>query len=134
MRLALLVVLAACASSSESSRSVDNVGEVCVPPGAAGAPLLVHYSGPCLSGSCTADRVAHCDVVQLDATTIRVSTHGEWSDFTKEYGGCTRACADFSTTCSTPDGVAAGTHTLVFGDSTMQLTIPQSQPTCMQRY
>jgi hypothetical protein len=134
VRLAALLLLAACASSSESARSVDNVGEVCVSPGAAGAPLVVQYDGPCVSSSCTADRVAHCDVVQLDATTIRVSAHSEWSDFTKDNGVCTRDCAAFSTTCTTPEGVAAGTYTLVFGDSTMQLTIPQSSPTCMKRY
>lgn len=133
MRLAALLVLAACASSSESARSVDNVGEICV-SGAPGAPLVVHYAGPCLSGSCTKDQVASCVVVQLDSTTIRVSAHGEWLDFTKEYGACTRDCADFSTTCSSAQGVAAGTYTLVFGDSTMQLTLPLSAPTCMRRY
>jgi hypothetical protein len=49
-------------------------------------------------------------------------------------GLCTRDCAPFSTTCTTPDAVAAGMYTLAFGDSTMQLTIPQSAPTCMKRY
>ena len=134
MRFAALLVLAACASSSESARSVDNVGEVCASSSTAGAPLVLSYTGPCVSSSCTADRVAHCDVVQLDPTTIRVSAHADWSDFTKDMGVCTRDCAAFSTTCTTPDAVAAGTYTLVFGDSTMTLTIPQSTPTCMKRY
>jgi hypothetical protein len=134
VRFAALLVLAACASSSDNARSGENVGSICVTTGEAGAPLAVEYRGPCLSGSCTEYRVASCDVVQLDRTTIRVASHAEWIDHTEEYGVCTRECAAISATCSTPEGVAAGMYTLVFGDSTKPLSISQTEPTCMERY
>ena len=123
MRLALLLLFAACAAPQENVRSVQNVGSISVLPAEAGAPLVFQYWGPCLSGSCTSDLVAACDA-QLDGSNIRLSTHAEWIDHTEEYGACTRDCAIFSTKCATSHGVAAGTYTAMFGDSTTELTIP----------
>lgn len=136
MRIFLLALLIGCGGGSGDEQIVESAGRMCLhasPPNGfgnpepqsfvAGSPITVRVElNACLSSSCDINREMSC-AVNASGNDIGVTSIATWTDTSASSNGCTDDCGILATTC-TIEGLAAGTYTVVFGNKTIELTVP----------
>jgi hypothetical protein len=121
MALLSVMLLGACATEEDH---VDE-GTACV-AGEVGQPHDVSVDfGLCTSSSC--DEVLHASCsATLEGTTLTVEATAR---IRSKDGQCTEDCVSVTTDCQTP-ALAAGAYTLVYGEGSVELTVPVAMATC----
>lgn len=119
------VLLGACATEEDH---VDE-GAACV-AGEVGQPHDVSVDfGLCTSSSC--DEVLHAScTATLEGTTITVEAT---ATIRSKGGACTEDCGSVTTGCRTPP-LPAGTYALVYGEDSVELTVPVGTATCTEEW
>lgn len=128
----LVLVLAGC---GDGSRTLENVGSVCVMGEQEGdspetsyvenAPVdITVVLDDCLSG-CAEDIEASCSI-ELDGTNLRVSASGTYS---VQPGGavCPAVCVAMTATC-TSEPLAAGTYSVEYAGESTTFEVPSMGP------
>lgn len=131
MVLAGLLWLGACSGRDDETEHVD-VGGACV-SGEQGQPHDVAVDfGLCLSSSCDELVEASCTAM-LEGTTITVEASATVRTKTGRNVACTADCNSATASCDTPP-LAPGTYTLVYGDDSVELTVPVATATCTAEF
>lgn len=118
-------------SKDESiTKTVDhaNVGTACIAAGADGAQAVTVDFGLCMSSSCDELDSASCSVEQT-GSDLKVSSKATVTSTGGPNTVCTTDCRTISATCTGPT-LAAGTYTLVYGDTRQAVTLPVVDKTC----
>jgi hypothetical protein len=112
-------LLLGCSSEDAKRSDFQDDGRVCLKLRSDGLVEGTVTFRTCLS-SCDRALPASCSIA-VEGSTLRFSSHGA-SERT-ESDTCTDACAQLSTTCSTSEKVAPGTHVIVHGPDTATITL-----------
>lgn len=120
-----LVLLGACAVEEDH---VDE-GAACV-AGEVGQPHDVSVDfGVCTSSSCDTVEHASCTAT-LEGTTLTIEAT---ATIRSKGNQCTLDCGAVTTSCQTPP-LPAGVYTLVYGEDSVELTVPVATATCTQEW
>jgi hypothetical protein len=123
--LVSLVLLGACTTEEDH---VDE-GAACV-AGEVGQPHDVSVDfGLCTSSSC--DQVEHAScTATLEGTTLTIEATAR---IRSKDGQCTLDCGSVTAGCQTPP-LPAGVYTLVYGEDSVELTVPVATATCTEEW
>jgi hypothetical protein len=130
LALASVVLVAACTGERGPQEEVDHVdvGSACVTGEQDAAHTVSVDFGLCLSSSCDELLEASCTTT-LDGSTLTVEATATVRSKSGRLVSCTADCGLVTTECQTPP-LASGSYTMVYGEESVELTVPGTDETC----
>jgi len=130
--LVALVALFACNEVQENWEMITHTdtGTACLDATTAdGNGEVTVRSDFCLSSSCSRNAVGSCEAT-LDGTTITITSQFEVEELTGDEVICTDDCGTIEANCGSVGPLAAGTYTMILGESTEEIEVPTTEGDC----